>query len=164
MRKCCSKHFRMMHHEILLVKWKNRWQLWWMGSLMKWTSCVGARQVCTQVSMWLWLLAAVEYLVFFEMNKNINLKNLKHFYHRCHSYNHKSKHWIFWIKANMKMNEDVYSWGCFSKLFLKRWIHESGSAGWQRVKLITRDRMVWGGGGREKKRKIEGSILINNHL
>lgn len=50
-----------------------------MDSLMKWTSCVGVRQVCTQVSVWLWWLAAVDYLVFFKMNKNINLKNLKHF-------------------------------------------------------------------------------------
>lgn len=147
---------------ILLVKCKNRWKWWWMGSLMKQTSCVGVRQVCTQVSMWLWWSAAVEWIVFFQMNKNVNLKNLKHFDHRCNSYNHKSKNWIFWIKVKIKMNGDLYSWSCFSKLFKKYGSKDQEALGGKKWSWVPETE--WCGGKGRKKRKIEGSILINNHL
>lgn len=135
---------------IVLVKCKNRWKWRWMGSLMKQTSCVGVRQVCTQVSMWLWWSAAVEWIVFFEMNKNVNLKNLKHFDHRCNSYNHKSKNWIFWIKVKIKVNGHLYSWSCFSKLFLKNmdpWIRKH----WVAKSEVEYQRQNGVGGKRRRK-------------
>lgn len=61
------------------------------------------------------------------------------------------------------MSGDVYSWGCFSKIFFKNmdsWIRKH----WVAKSEVEYQRQNGGGGGREKNRKIEGSILINNHL